>query len=74
MVAFNPFDPAFLANPYPFYAMGQRVSPLYIEGGNIWAVFGYDECLAILKNQDGWSSYHAPPPGVSIMNTSPLAI
>lgn len=72
MVAFNPFDPAFLANPYPFYAMGQRMSPLYIEGGNIWAVFGYDECLAILKNQEGWSSYYAPPPGVEAPPSSML--
>lgn len=75
MVAFTPFAPAFLANPYPFYAMGRPLSPLYIEAGGIWTVFGYDECLAMLKDNQSWSSYQAPPgeeaPAPSMLGSDP---
>lgn len=56
MVAFSPADPAFLENPFPFYKMGQAMSPLYLEGPGLWLVFGYNDCVAMLKDNKTWSS------------------
>ncbi|MCZ2111154.1 MAG: cytochrome P450 [Dehalococcoidia bacterium] len=61
MVTFNPADPAFLENPYPFYEMGRQMSPLYLESQGIWLVFGYNDVQAILKDSQAWSSQFAPP-------------
>jgi cytochrome P450 len=52
-------DPAFLENPVPFYEIGRRMSPLYVENMNLWMAFGYDECLAILRDNAQWKS--GPP-------------
>ena len=55
-------DPAFLENPFPFYEIGRRMSPLYVENMNLWMAFGYDECLAILRDNAQWKS--GPPPAM----------
>jgi cytochrome P450 len=55
--AFNPGDPAFRENPFPFYQMGRKMMPVaFFEGAGIWSVFGYDDCVSILKDQATWSA------------------
>ncbi len=56
MVTFNPADPTFLANPYPFFAMGRGLSPLQMGPQGFWSVFGYEDCAAILRDHATWAS------------------
>ncbi len=55
-------DPAFLENPFPFYEVGHAMSPLVLPERGIAMVFGYDDCAAILKDWETWSSRFPPPP------------
>lgn len=58
--SFNPFDPAFLANPYPMYSLARQFRPVSFEPARgIWSVFGYDDCVAVLKDHATWSSQQA---------------
>ena len=56
MVSFNPADPTFLANPFPFYAMGRPLGPLKMGPGGFWSVFAYEQCASILRDHETWSS------------------
>jgi len=59
---FNPMDPAFLENPFPFYQLGRRMMPVFhFEQAGIWSVFGYENATNILKDNVTWRS--APPAG-----------
>ena len=78
MVAFSPTDPAFLENPFPFYKMGMAMSPLFLPNPGMWLVFGYEDCLAILKDSKAWSSEFQrpqnmmePPPPPSMLGSDP---
>ncbi len=57
-------DPAFLENPFPFYEVGRAMSPLVLPERGIAMVFGYEDCVAILKDWETWSSRFPPPPDV----------
>ena len=57
VVAFNPFDPSFLENPFPFYELGRRHRPfMFNEMAQTWLAFKYDDVQAILKDNGTWSS------------------
>lgn len=78
MVTFNPTDPAFLENPFPFYRMGLAMSPLFLPSPGMWLVFGHQDCLAILKDNQTWSSeFRRPantdetPPAPSMLSSDP---
>lgn len=58
-------DPAFLENPFPFYELGRAMSPLVLPDRGLAMVFGYDDCAAILKDWETWSSRFPPPPDVT---------
>ncbi|MEJ5222031.1 MAG: cytochrome P450 [Tepidiforma sp.] len=58
-------DPAFLENPFPFYELGRAMSPLILPERGLAMVFGYDDCAAILKDWETWSSRFPPPPEVT---------
>lgn len=60
----NVNDPAFLENPFPFYELGRAMSPLVLPERGLAMVFGYEDCAAILKDWETWSSRFPPPPGV----------
>ncbi|OKI46068.1 hypothetical protein A6A27_37425 [Micromonospora sp. CB01531] len=50
-IAFNPLDPAFLADPYPFYRALRETAPIHYEdtlGG--WVFTRYDDVSALLRN------------------------
>ncbi|MEO8538936.1 MAG: cytochrome P450 [bacterium] len=49
-------DPAFLENPYPFYEIGRKMSPLFVESLGLWMAFNHDECQAILRDSTQWQS------------------
>jgi cytochrome P450 len=55
-------DPAFRENPFPFYELGRAMSPLLLPDRGLAMVFGYDDCAAILKDWETWSSRFPPPP------------
>lgn len=55
-------DPAFLENPFPFYELGRSLSPLILPERGLAMVFGYDDCVRILKDWETWSSRFPPPP------------
>jgi cytochrome P450 len=64
MVSFNPFEPAFLENPFPLYSVARKTNPvLFFEGFGIWSAFRYADCTAILKDNETWSSYFGPALG-----------
>ena len=54
---FNPLDPTFLANPFPFYALGRQFRPVMRDPARgFWSSFRYEDCVAILKDHATWSS------------------
>jgi cytochrome P450 len=62
---FNPLDPAFLENPFPFYALGRSFMPVMShEQWRVWSVFRYADATAILKDHQRWSSGFIPPPDI----------
>lgn len=55
-------DSAFLENPFPFYELGRAMSPLVLPERGLAMVFGYEDCVAVLKDWETWSSRFPPPP------------
>ncbi|MGH2625313.1 MAG: cytochrome P450 [Anaerolineales bacterium] len=74
---FNPFDPAFLEDPFPFYRIGRQAMPVtFLEPMGLWLAFGYNDCVEILKNHNSFSSAWAAPEGEpddgrSMLNSDP---
>jgi cytochrome P450 len=69
-VAWDPFDPAFKANPYPTYRALVEEQPLYHSPFGPLLVSRYEDCFTLLRHPaassdatklPGWE----PPPGVS---------
>ncbi len=53
---FNPFDPAFRADPYPIYAQLREGGPVQQSAMNFWPVSRYDDVSFVLKNHALFSS------------------
>lgn len=53
---FNPFDPAFRADPYPVYAQLREAGPIQQSAMNFWPVSRYDDVSFVLKNHALFSS------------------
>ena len=52
------FDPAFRANPYPFYAQMRRSQPLcQVEPAGLWAVSRHQDVVFVLKHPELFSSH-----------------
>jgi cytochrome P450 len=47
---FNPLDPAYLADPYPFLAALRELEPIHQSPLGIWMLFGYEEVFGLLRN------------------------
>ncbi|WP_327151273.1 cytochrome P450 [Nocardia sp. NBC_01329] len=55
--AYQPFDPAHLADPYPLWESAQREAPVfYVESAGFWAVTGYREVLQVTHDTDTFTS------------------
>ena len=57
LVAMNPLDPAFLADPYPTYAALRTQDPVHqnpmLQG---WVLTRYDDCIQTLRDHETYSS------------------
>lgn len=49
--AFNPLDPAFIADPYPFYALLRQVAPVFKAPPGFWLVTRYADVHAVLRDK-----------------------
>jgi cytochrome P450 len=71
-VRFDPLDPEQRADPYPVYAQLRREEPVsYAPAFDLWVVSRYEDVLAVLKDEETFSSRnalrsapHEPPPEV----------
>ena len=62
--AFNPHDPAFLADPYPTYARFREADPIYpVPLYKTDWMFRYADCQTVLTGTDVWLKN--PPSGAS---------
>jgi cytochrome P450 len=70
--AFNPHDPAFLADPYPTYALFREADPIYpvLPYKSDW-MFRYADCQTVLTGTDVWLKN---PPGGSSRSPGPYGM
>lgn len=48
---FNPFDPAFLADPYPAYHRLRTACPVWQSPSGLWFLTRHDDCAEALKDR-----------------------
>ncbi|GAA1714258.1 cytochrome P450 [Fodinicola feengrottensis] len=61
-LAFNPFDPVYRADPYPFFERLRTEAPTgRVPGVDVWYVTRYDDCEAILRHPDAGSDSTKSP-------------
>ena len=48
---FNPFDPAFIANPYPFYHRLREAAPVWKAPLGMWVLTRHADAAAVLKDR-----------------------
>jgi cytochrome P450 len=59
-VRFDPLSPAQRVNPYPVYAEAREKAPVFFaEPYGFWVVTRYDDVLAVLKDDETYSSVNA---------------
>ena len=51
-VAYNPFDPGFMADPYQQYAALRAHDPVHETPFGVWALFRYDDVLRFLRDPE----------------------
>jgi cytochrome P450 len=70
--AFNPHDPAFLADPYPTYTQFRESDPIYPVAlySSDW-MFRYADCQTVLTGTDVWLK---SPPGGSAPSPGPYGM
>ncbi|MDE2363532.1 MAG: cytochrome P450 [Hyphomicrobiales bacterium] len=47
---FNPMDPAFVRDPYPFYRMLRESAPVWKSPMGVWVLTRYDDIAKVLKD------------------------
>jgi len=50
-IVFNPLDPAFLADPYPFYHRLRETAPVFKTPMGFWLLSRYDDIAASLRDR-----------------------
>jgi cytochrome P450 len=50
-LAFNPLDPAFIADPYPYYRRVRETAPVYKTPQGFWLATGYEDVALILRDK-----------------------
>ena len=59
-IRFDPLDPEQRADPYPVYAALRRDAPVtYVPGLDLWVVTRYDDVVAVVKDDETFSSRNA---------------
>src|SRR5215472_10774401 len=51
MAEFNPFDPAFIADPYPVYHRLRREDPVHRHPLGFYVLTRYDDVVALLRDE-----------------------
>src|SRR3954453_9624564 len=51
-ILFNPFDPAFRADPYPFYDVLREKAPVYLSPLDSVVLSRYDDVAVTLRSND----------------------
>ncbi|WP_409182859.1 cytochrome P450 [Amycolatopsis sp. VS8301801F10] len=55
LLPYDPFDPAFLSDPYPTYRKLREESPILRTPAGIWTLTGFEDCSAVLRDpRFGW--------------------
>jgi unspecific monooxygenase len=55
LLPFDPFDPAFMVDPYPIYRQVRDRGTVIRTPAGLWAVSGHDACSTVLRdNRFGW--------------------
>ncbi|WP_406641693.1 cytochrome P450 [Amycolatopsis sp. WGS_07] len=55
LLPYDPFDPAFISDPYPTYRTLREESPILRTPAGIWALTGFEDCSAVLRDpRFGW--------------------
>ena len=57
--AFNPLDPAFIADPYPTYHRLRAAAPVWQSPLGFWIVTRYDDAALVLRDRRFGKSYEA---------------
>jgi len=57
---FDPRDPAFVADPYPFFRQLRATSPVWRAPGGRWLVTGYENTAFVLKDRRFGKDYEDP--------------
>ena len=50
-IAFNPLDPAFIADPYPFYHRLRETAPVFKTPLGFWLLSRYDDIAFALRDK-----------------------
>jgi cytochrome P450 len=60
-VTYNPFDPSFIANPYPTFKALRETEPVHqiVEAGGVWLLTRYHDIDEILRDRATFSVDHA---------------
>ncbi len=59
-IGFDPRNPAFVADPYPFYRSLRAMAPIWKAPNGRWLIAGYDDTAAILKDRRFGRDYEDP--------------
>jgi hypothetical protein len=60
---FDPLDPDYLADPYPFYARFRRKAPVfYAPKIDFWVVSRYEDIVGIVKDPETFSNARVQEP------------
>ena len=79
---FNPLDPAFIADPYPFYRRLREAAPVFKTPQGFWLITRYDDVAFALRDrrfgkdfagnmQRRYGANRMDEPAVSPATTSP---
>ncbi len=52
LASFNPFDPAFRANPHPFYDALREHDPVHMAFGGLVVLTRYSDVATVLRSND----------------------
>lgn len=60
---YDPFDPAVIADPFPYYRLLQREAPVFeVEKHGVFVVSRYDDVAAVAQNWEDFSTTWGPGP------------
>ena len=77
MLDFDPFDPAVIRDPYPWYARLREEAPLHhVASRNYWVLTRYADVREAFRDHETFSSAHgnSPEPGFQPVSYTHLTL